>query len=427
MQTKLFRKLSLNTHQRGHAGIMFVLIFPALFGAFVWGTEGARIMQDDARLADAMEVAGLAVAAQNSDNQAIQQATAKKFIQTYFTNSSSNISTPNVTKLTCEQNPKCNEDDPNEARFFEYQISATVTQDTWFDGGNDYVGYGKTYSLSDYSVSRKYQSKAVDVVLVADYSGSMLGSWNGVQKYQGVNNIIGEIALELKKFNEQNKNQTNRLAVVPFSYYTSKYVNNKRRYTTHMQCKKECPKIPKAKDVKAKETVANIFTDSKIHDYYYKSNEVNDNSYFWNTGFTTDFDALKTEVDKFRIYGYASLTASYTGLIEAARTVYSDHVNSRALIIILSDGVDWDSSVTDELLAENYCQVILNTLSGLSNSEGESVKTKLAAIGFDYNVNANPQMNTCVGDSNVYEAKNTADIKNKILELISEEIGHLAE
>ena len=427
MKAKLSRKLSLNKHQRGHAGILFVLVFPALFGMFIWGAEGARIMQDDARLADAMEVAGLAVAAENSDSKTAQQETAKKFIQTFFTNGSAVIGTPSVTKLTCEQNANCNQNDPDEARFFEYRITASVTRDTWFNSGTDYADYGKQYTVNNKTVSRKYQSKAVDVVLVADYSGSMLGSWNGSQKYQGVNNIIGEIGLELKKFNEQNKNQTNRLAVVPFSYYTSKYVKNKRRYTTHMQCKKECPMIPRSKDVKAKKTVANIFTDSKIHDYYYKSNEVNDDSYFWNTGFTTDFDALKTEVDKFRIYGYASLTASYTGLIEAARTVYSDHVNSRALIIILSDGVDWDSSVTDKLLAENYCQVILNTLSGLSNSEGESVKTKLAAIGFDYNVNANPQMNTCVGDSNVYEAKNTADIKNKILELISEEIGHLAE
>ncbi len=421
------KRLTLNRNKRGHAGLLFVLIFPAMFGVFVWGAEGARIMQDDARLADAMEVAGLAVAAENSDSATVQQSTAKKFLQTYFTNSNATISTPVVQKLTCEQNDKCDQNDPNEARFFEYRISATVTQNTWFDGGNDYVGYGDKYSVADKSVARKYQSQAVDVVLVADYSSSMLQSWNGVQKYQGVNNIIGEIGLELKKFNEQNKNQTNRLAVVPFSYYTSKFIGKNRRYTTHMKCKKECPTIPRSNDVKANGTVNNIFTDSKIHDYYYYENEVNDSSYFWNIGFMTDFDVLKKDVDKFKITNNWSLTASYTGLIEAARTVYFDHQNSRALIIILSDGVDWDSAVTNKLLNKDYCQVILEKLNGLTTLNNKQVKAKLSAIGFDYNVNENPQMKSCVGENNVYEAENIADIKNKILELISEEIGHLAE
>ncbi|WP_417551946.1 Tad domain-containing protein [Marinomonas fungiae] len=418
----------LKSKQAGHASILFILIFPALFGFFVWGVEGARIMQDRARLSDAVEVASLAVAAENSDVTVTQSATAKKFIEAYFPNNV-NVVPPTVIKLSCEQNPKCDEDDPDQARFFEYQVSVSISQDAWFPN-NEQLSYGDSngkIEMASNSVSRKYQSQAVDVVLVSDYSSSMLQSWNGVRKYQGVNNIIGEIGLELKKFNEQNKNQTNRMAVIPFSYYTSKYIGNNRRYTTHLKCKNTCPKIPRSSDVKAKETVSNIFTDSSIHDYYYKGNQVNDSSFFWNIGFMTDFDALKSEVDRFNITGNYSLTASYTGLIEAARTLYSDHQNSRALIIILSDGIDWDSNITDKLLDENYCQVILNTLNGLTDSEGKNIKTKMAAIGFDYNVNANPQMKTCVGDDNVYEAKNTAEIKNKILELISEEIGHLAE
>ncbi|GAD89740.1 hypothetical protein VHA01S_026_00460 [Vibrio halioticoli NBRC 102217] len=46
-------------------------------------------------------------------------------------------------------------------------------------------------------------------------------------------------------------------------------------------------------------------------------------------------------------------------------------------------------------------------------------------IGFDYPVNSNTGLRDCVGKDNIYAAENKDAIKDKILELISEEIGHL--
>ena len=450
MKTKLLRKLSLNKHQRGHASLMFILIFPALFGVFVWGTEGARIMQDDARLGDAMEVAGLAVAAENADDTLIQQKTAQKFIETYFTNSKANIPLPTVTKLTCEQNPDCDQNDPNVARFFEYQITATVTQDTWFDGGGDFASFGDSYNVKNASVARKYQSQAVDVVLVADYSASMFQYWSGgsKRKFQDLNDIIADVAKELKTFNEQNTNQVNKIAVVPFDFYTSQ--NNsqgKRRFAAHIHCgngnNSNCrigEPAGNGASINASKTVNKIFdvTDA-IHQYNWKKSNswwvdtrkyVQNISVFRNIYLTSNFqtDVINKigNTAYFNISsGNGSGTSSYAGLIKGAQ-IAAMGTNPRRLIIILSDGVDSYSGVTDALITAGLCSTIIDHLNGLKSGD-DNVKAKLAAVGFDYDIDSNPQMSNCVGENNVYKAENRADIKNKILELISEEIGHLAE
>lgn len=61
--------VSLFNKQEGHAAILFVMMVPVLFGVFVLGTDGARAMQDRARLDDALEAASLAIAAHNDSNK----------------------------------------------------------------------------------------------------------------------------------------------------------------------------------------------------------------------------------------------------------------------------------------------------------------------------------------------------------------------
>ncbi|MBE4019913.1 hypothetical protein HJ130_13195 [Vibrio parahaemolyticus] len=66
--------------QSGHAAILFALFIPLLFGVFTLGTDGARAVQDKARLLEAVEVASLAVAGQGSDNADL----AKNYLEYYF-------------------------------------------------------------------------------------------------------------------------------------------------------------------------------------------------------------------------------------------------------------------------------------------------------------------------------------------------------
>ena len=78
------------------------------------------------------------------------------------------------------------------------------------------------------------------------------------------------------------------------------------------------------------------------------------------------------------------------------------------------------------LLKDKLCTTIVDHLESKSIN-GIKVKAKLAIVGFDYPVGGNA-MSQCVSKTGgeVYQAQNTDEIKNKILELITEEIGHSA-
>ncbi|OOF10508.1 hypothetical protein BZG79_10490 [Salinivibrio sp. MA427] len=99
--------------------------------------------------------------------------------------------------------------------------------------------------------------------------------------------------------------------------------------------------------------------------------------------------------------------------------------NPRRLIILLSDGADNFTDTTDKLIEADMCTNIIEHLNSL-NVDGEPVKARMTAVGFADSEDIPPQMESCVGEDNVFSAENPDEIKNKILELITEEIGHLA-
>lgn len=441
--------------QSGHAALLFVLLFPFLFGIFALGTDGARALQDKARLEEASEIAALTVAAQNSDSKDEREATAKKIIQEYFPQS--NITDVNVDKLACENNNNCNQNNSDQQRFFEYRVSVTLSEDSWFysEDTSD-ASMGESYNVAGSSTARKYQSEAVDVVLVADYSASMYETWTGSnQKFKDLNNIIVEIAEELAKFNKRSSNSSkiNKLAVVGFDFYTSKNesikscgwnrrgtkwvcsTSTERFFSHHLYCTSKCSsafnKRPDDSNViDYKTTIANIFSVTENNIEWYPKSDVTNISKFKTIPLTENLDSLIDtikNIDTFNIPGNdGSGTASYTGLIRGAQ-IAKQGTNPRRLIIILSDGVDSFPKISDKLINAGLCTTILNRLNEDIVVDGEvvSVKARLTAVGFDYDIQNNPQMKNCVGADNVYKAENTDDIKNKILELISEEIGHL--
>lgn len=443
--------------QSGHAALLFVLLFPFLFGIFALGTDGARALQDKARLEEASEIAALTVAAQNSDSKNERDATAKKIIQEYFPES--NITDVNVDKLACENNNNCNQNNSDQQRFFEYRVSVTLSEDSWFYSEDTSIAsMGESYNVSGYSTARKYQSEAVDVVLVADYSASMYKNWTGgsKKKFEDLNDIIVEIAEELAKFNKLNTDEKiNKLAIVGFDYYTSKQVEftyscgRKGRYTCtsterffahHLSCYPyNCSTTRPGTsnfynnsnysvNVNATRTIANIFNPETNWFNEPIINVSEFNTIALKDPLNDGADFTKGEIDN-NFYiprDDGSGTASYTGIIRGAK-ISKTGSNPRRLIIILSDGVDSFPKVSDALINAGLCETIRNKLNEDIIVDGKivSVKARLAAVGFDYNIQNNPQMKNCVGADNVYKAENTNDIKNKILELISEEIGHL--
>jgi len=103
--------------------------------------------------------------------------------------------------------------------------------------------------------------------------------------------------------------------------------------------------------------------------------------------------------------------------------------NPRRLMVVLSDGADYGStnkSISNNLVnpSNDMCDVIRAHFDAMMVGD-DQVSSKIAVIGFDYDVASNAALQTCAGTNNVYKAENKSEILNRILELISEEIGHL--
>ncbi|EKO3657957.1 pilus assembly protein [Vibrio metschnikovii] len=445
--------------QSGHAAILFALFIPILFGVFALGTDGARAVQDKARLLEAVEVASLAVAGQGSDNKVL----AKSYLQYYFPLAKINDADITINKINCEDNDACKGQD---RRFFEYQVSARISQPTWFPGNDAIIGFGADYQVYDGSVTRKYHSETVDIVLVADFSASMYKFWDGgsKRKFLDLKDIVNEIATELEKFNSYNTTEKkNKLAIVGFDFYTVRRNDaNQRVFYDHLICNNSfgtevrCHSRYPGNDfrerytgenrnlkINAQATVRDVFNLSSIA-HQPVNGLVTNISIFEDVNLTDDMNKIKRSVssNKFDISKPdGSGTSSYAGLIRAAQIVKNGD-NPRRLIILLSDGEDSFYNTTNKLINPNLagvsnptppsnpnvglCNVILNTLNSLETSDGNKVTARMVAVGFDYNINQFPQMKNCVGEDNVFSADDRNAIKNKILELITEEIGHLA-
>lgn len=442
--------------QSGHAAILFALFIPLLFGVFTLGTDGARAVQDKARLLEAVEVTSLAVAGQGSDNAAL----AKNYLEYYFPSATINNNDIQIKKINCEDNANCKN---TNRRFFEYQVSAKISQPTWFPGNDAIIGFGENYAVAGHSSARKFHAETVDVVLVADFSASMYDTWKGgsKRKFRDLKDILVEIADELEKFNGYKVSlKQNKLAIVGFDFYSSRRgANNQRIFSDHLICSDSsnteirCDSRYPGNDYRLNYSGAklgvNINAQATIRDVFNMNSiahqpvvgTVTNISVFENITLSENMDSIKTKIksNSFNItQNGGSGTSSYAGLIRGAQ-IAKDGKNPRRIIIILSDGQDSFWKTTDKLINPNnpgsppetpqalgLCNKIINELNAQKTEQGDPIKARMVAVGFDYNMSDFPQLKNCVGKENVFFAQNRDDIKNKILELITEEIGHLA-
>lgn len=441
--------------QKGAAALMFILVLVPMLGFFTIGTDGALMMQNDARLNDALEAASLAVSAANDPNDddddgvddgkfgigsSFNQTLAKAYISEYMNKDLKSISSVKIAKLTCEDIPECVAGiEKGEPRFFEYQVTATTNHDVVF--GTEYSNVD-SYKITSNGKSRKYQNHAVDIVFVSDFSGSMGSSWNGGsrKKYLDLVDVIDEVTVELSKFNGLVNMDDNTVGYVGFNRYTRRFVSstklsrskyiwfgNRERWIRRGTTVIELCVYNQLYGSNWTRAVNNIFVEKScgstrkrlvLGEEY---NSDGDDAYFYDVDLTSDFTAFNNTISSF---SPDSGTSSYQGLIRGAQIVAKGD-NPRRLIIVLSDGDDNSSTTTSSLVNAGMCSTIRDTLDAKVTSSGDDVTSKIAVIGFDYNVSGNTALQTCAGTDNVFKAQNTNDILNKILELISEEIGHL--
>lgn len=422
--------MKLRRHQKGHAAILFAMMIPALFGIFTLASDGARAIQTKARIEDATEVATLAVSAHNDPNQdyggggspsSANQQIVTDYINAYISDVDS-INEIKVYKRNCEEIPECKAGlAVGEPRYFEHEVGVTTSQKSWFPGNDAIVGMGDSFSTSGHSLARKYQSEAVDVMFAADFSGSMEDGWTGSnkRKYQDLIEIINNISVELQKFNDlENSDNDNTMGISAYNLYTySQYSGSSNNWWDDGWCYLEQGLSSGGRGGMSYDvTVSGIWDEkSKSSCKSYNSGRFND------ILLTSEFDTVNQEISRFKPKGG---TASYQALIRGAQLLRYG-TNSRRLLIVLSDGDDNDKNVAKGLVNAGMCSEIQQGLESDRTPDNRPIRAQMAVIGFDYDPYANQALKDCVGAENVYKAENSDDILNTILELISEEIGHL--
>jgi tight adherence protein G len=404
--------------QKGLAAIIFVIIFPFMFGVFILGVEGTRYLQEKARLGDAAEAASLAIAANNADANANKKF-ALNFVNAYSQDATLTLSDINIVEKTCKQiygsncgKPGVYDKDGNQ--FVEYRVSIDTKYKSWFPGGDYHAGFEKDQLMNASAVARKFRGDTVDVVFVADFSGSMAWWWDGEYKYKGVLRVIENITKELEQFNKLDavagSKSSSKVGFVGFNYYTKNDVFSNKHYSNLTYKNKWSDKIKytKTADYSSNERPSRE-VDYKNYNAKFNTIELTDK--------ITDFQSA---IKNFKPSGG---TASYEGIIAGAHTI-SEGTNRKKLIFILSDGVDSSSTIGRELYTKrNMCQNIRDDLNSKVIS-GKNVESAIVIIGFDYDIKNSPDLTNCAGGDNVYEATNYDDIFNTILELILEEVGH---
>ncbi|WP_023604266.1 TadE/TadG family type IV pilus assembly protein [Aliivibrio logei] len=421
--------MKLRRHQKGHAAILFAMMIPALFGIFTLASDGARAIQTKARIEDAAEVATLAVSAHNDPNQdyggggspsSANQQIVTDYINAYISDVDS-INEIKVYKRNCEEIPECKAGlAVGEPRYFEHEVGVTTSQKSWFPGNDAIVGMGDSFSTSGHSLARKYQSEAVDVMFAADFSGSMGDRWTGGnKKYEDLIDIIDSISKELQKFNDLEHNDNdNTMGITAYNEYTySQYSGSSGGWWGD-----DCYLSQAESDgfwggVSISKTIEELWNEkSKDHcNNSYNSGQFND------IPLTSNFDVVNQDVSRFWPKGG---TSSYQALIRGAQLLKYG-TNSRRLLIVLSDGMDTDNNLTSSLVNKGMCRDIQQGLESDKTLDNRPIRAQMAVIGFDYEPSENQALKDCVGEENVYKAENADDILNTILELISEEIGHL--
>ncbi len=450
--------------QRGHAMILFAMFVPLLFGVFNLGSEGARALQQKARMNDALEVAVLAISAYDDDNEAekgkpedfgsaVNRQIVADFVSVYFPNEKikgpQDLTNLKIRKKQCEQIAECS---AGNKRFSQYEVTAAIEYETWFVGNESVAGFDKKLNLAGQGTSRKFQTNAIDVMLVADFSGSMDDGWKGgnKKKYQDLVDIIGDVAKKLDDFNSLAiPDEINTLGVVPFNHYVHRKADpsqcNASNTIINGIGNVEHVRFNKNNTVNYVSTIFDVTAKSYLLDSVCAVDETSSKgANFYNIALT-DKMISKASGEPSLVKLIASFkpkggTASYLGLIDAYKLLLRGQ-NKKRLLILLSDGQDSPNhspvgetgpKYADEgqsgywqigqnlIINHQLCEVIKG---GLSSG---NIDTTLYLIGFDYKEGeTNKALDRCVGSENILYAQNKKQITDKLFSLITEEIGHL--
>ncbi|MBY3787054.1 hypothetical protein HPQ32_01140 [Photobacterium carnosum] len=432
--------------QQGVAAIILVLVLIPLFGSVFFALEGTRYIQKKTRLADASEAAALAVTDQNPNKLNIYTEKSKQnrkqldnyplasaYINSYVRNI--NKDTDNII-ITPEIFINKNKNSDKKS-YYQYNVNVTTTHNSWFV--NELIpSFNQTQDITAAALARNYPrltgDQPIDLVFVADFSGSMQGD-----KIIKLKESIKIISNEILNNSNSNSN-SNRIAFTAFSDFTQTKYDNKKNYTAILY--KNNTWIEKK--VKRK-----ILPQSVISGYWY-------GSYNYSNIVSTFIDHENKIITRGRLYNFYDIpltnnqvklikkinhmhpngsTSAYEGIMRGAQLLYKDkyrgkdltkiqsYNNRKKILILLSDGEESDPSILKNLVNNKLCKNIRKNFSTDNN------KMFMGMVGIGYRASDNDVFHKCfdgiyeteyhlITDSNIIDVDDLSTLTDKIKELI---------
>jgi tight adherence protein G len=202
--------------QKGVAAIWMAMLLVPIMGFTFFAVEGTRYVQESSRLNDASEAAALAmtIADNGQNNNVAANTMAQNYIKAYVRD----IKNVNVSFIRSEPM-----DDDGNPQFIQYVVNATTTHKSWFS--SEFIpSFDETQDILGRATAKKYPvflgDKNIDIVFVADFSGSMNNDWSGSrgQKITALKDAIKDISAKVLIEDEDTNTVTNRIGFTPFNH-----------------------------------------------------------------------------------------------------------------------------------------------------------------------------------------------------------------
>ncbi|OZS45765.1 TadE/TadG family type IV pilus assembly protein [Photobacterium sanguinicancri] len=174
--------------QSGVAAIWFVLVFIALASLTALGVEGARYLNNKARLGDALETASLLLAAQEAKQSEDErnQAYVTQVARSYLPDASTSLPQLDIHYRSGEETIEI-DGKQQDVEFLQYKVTASTQHDSWMNMP-DAPSFDETQNISNFAAAKKVAIKSgvSDAFLVMDHSLNMNSNTCQI-KYPGSN------------------------------------------------------------------------------------------------------------------------------------------------------------------------------------------------------------------------------------------------
>ncbi|HFQ5441750.1 TPA: hypothetical protein ACGUPU_002810 [Vibrio vulnificus] len=398
--------------ESGHAGILFVIMLTVLWGITAVTLDSSRGIQAKVRLDEAVDQAVIAVSARPVSNYELDDALIGDYI-TSFISDAHNVE----PKLTLED---CSEDVPNSCT--RYEVTARAEIDTWFLGGKTITGFDEQMPVAGVAKAEKItavannDSVALDVMFVADTSGSMGETFGGAEsRIDALQKVFSNVIFRLDAIDKKNDDPDKRstFGYVPFTntYYTFKG----SRACAGNEVSKQ-PDYPWHWNLAA--TVEQMFQqksgcDNEIHPSHIPF-------YNFEISPTTDYNSIDVSQVQPRNGGTIPIHSFIRGV-----QLLKQGKNKQKLFILVTDGQIDNSRDNESHIAlqrdYKWCDIMRNELS----KDGVNLTFVGMTIQPDYDTR---WFDLCFGEENTYETNDLDDFFDALDEVMviktSTDIGH---